>query len=332
MLLDENRLRSMTFRRPESIPLSAGILPAAWMQYREALDRIVERHPAIFPRVNKQRNYDAVGGTHVAGKHVDVWGCVWENIHTGMEAIVTGHPVPTRALVHSLRAPEKDENLPHGFMFLRLSYLRGYEELMVDFAEEPSELQILIDKVLTYNMQQLEKRLATAHPGEMLSFGDDLGMQTSLPISPALWRKYLKPCYARLYGRCHAAGHSVYMHTDGHILEIIPDLIECGVNVINPQIRANGLTGLAAACKGRVCVDLDLDRQLFPFASPEQIDAHIEEAVQMLGAPEGGLWLKAEIGPDVSLANIEAIFAAMERCRHYFNAADNTCLRNSSGL
>jgi uroporphyrinogen-III decarboxylase len=143
-------------------------------------------------------------------------------------------------------------------------------------------------------------------------------MQTALPMSPAKWRKYLKPCYARIYGRCKEVGWWVYMHTDGHCYEVIPDLKDCGVDVINPQIRANGLDNLVATCKGKICVNLDLDRQLFPFCQPEDIDAHIREAVEALGSPEGGLWLSAEIGPDVPLDTIEAICVALEKYRAYY--------------
>jgi hypothetical protein len=109
------------------------------------------------------------------------------------------------------------------------------------------------------------------------------------------------------------------MHTDGHILEIIPDLIDCGVQVVNPQVGANGLKQLAAYCKGKVCVDLDLDRQLFPFWSPSDIDGHIQEAVETLGSPQGGLWLHAELGCDIPLENIEAICASLEKHRRYFS-------------
>ena len=109
------------------------------------------------------------------------------------------------------------------------------------------------------------------------------------------------------------------MHTDGHIHEIIPDLIECGVNVVNPQIRANGLDNLVRVCKGKVCVNIDLDRQMFPFGTPADIDAHIREVVEKLGAPEGGLWLSAECAPDVPLENIEAICLALEKYRAYYS-------------
>ena len=331
MIQSEDHRKAMLFDHPRNIPVSVAFLPATRSKYRERLDELASRHPVIFGAIDGWgKDYDTLTGQWQGGKYVDAWGCGWDNIQPGMVAIVTSHPITTRAAVHTFKAPATDEGLPHGFMFLRLCDLRGFEEMMVDFAEEPPELQMLIDIVLAYNMRQMD-RLLTAYNmrkmekpvtgpvwPEIVSVGDDLGIQTSLPISPAKWRKYLKPCYRKLYERCHAADYPVYMHTDGHIYEIIPDLAECGVDVINPQFRANGLENLARTCKGKICVDLDLDRQMFPFCKPRDIDAHVREAVEKLGSPEGGLWLKAECGPDIPLENIEAICAALEKYRSYF--------------
>lgn len=316
----DDRLKSLTFSHPEAIPVSLGILPAAWITFRERLDELADRYPAVFGGIRRPgRDYDAVSGTYVEGEHVDPWGFVWKNIRHGMEAFVTGHPLKTRADVHTLEPPAEDIGFPHGFMFLCLTYLRGYEEAMVDFAEKPPELQILIDKVLAYNLRQAEVRLKQLpNPPSIVRFGDDLGMQDRLPIAPQAWRKYLKPCFSRIYAPFRENGHYVYMHTDGHILPIVQDLIDCGVNVINPQVGANGLEGLKRTCKGRVCVDLDLDRQHFPFWSPAEIDAHIRQAVEVLGSPEGGLWLKAEIGADIPFRNVEAICASLDRHRHAY--------------
>ncbi len=319
MGLHDDRIKAINFDYPEQIPVSVSFLPAAWMKYREALDEIVERHPALFGPKQHDRDYDAVGGTYVEGEHVDAWGCVWSNLQTDMETIVTSHPVPTREAVHTLKAPEKDIGFPHGFMFLRLTDLRGFEEMMVDFAEEPPELQMLIDTVLQYNLRQADLRLqGLPESPEIVYFGDDLGMQTSLPVSPKKWRKYLKPCYQQIFRPFVEAGHYVYMHSDGHILEIIPDLVDAGVKVINPQYRANGLDELARVCKGKVCVDLDLDRQLFPFATPRELDQHIRGSVEKLGSRQGGLWLKAELNYEVPLANIEAVCQALETYSTYY--------------
>ena len=315
----DDRVKSLRFEHPAFIPVGVGMLPAAWMKYRQELDAVVARHPIIFGE-HKQgdRDYDAVSGQYVAGVHVDAWGCVWSNVRTGMDAIVTGHPVPTREAVHSLRAPEEDVGLPHGFMFLRLADLRGFSEIMTDFAEEPPELQMLIDIVLEYNLRQARLHLEKLTGPQIVYFGDDLGMQDSLPISPKKWQEYLKPCFTRIYQPFRDAGHYVYMHTDGHVIEIVSDLVDCGVNVVNPQYRANPIDDLVKVAKGKVCIDLDLDRQMFPFCTAADIDAHIEEVVRKLGAPQGGLWLKAEIGADVPLENIEAICNALEKYRAYF--------------
>jgi uroporphyrinogen decarboxylase len=311
--------KARCYLTPEFIPVSVSILPAAWMKYRTALFELTQRHPVLFDPRDDEPDYDHLaGGTYVAGDHVDAWGCVWSNVHSGREAIVTGHPVPRREDVRTLKAPMVDAGMPHGFMFLRLMDLRGYEELMIDFAEEPPELQQLIDIVLAYNMRQLELSISESGGDRSIWFGDDLGTQKALPIRPETWRKYLKPCYAKLYERCHEEGIIVHMHTDGCIYEIIPDLIECGVDVLNPQVRANGLENLARTCKGKVCVQLDLDRQLFPFATAEEIHEHVRSAIEALGAPEGGLCLSAEVDDGVPIKNIEAICCALETHREVF--------------
>ena len=318
----DDRMQAATWAGPGRIPGSVGILPAAWMKHRGAMDAIVRRYPEIFGAQPAQRDYDHVwSDTYHYGDHVDKWGCVWENVQEGMEAIVRRHPYPSRESVRALKPPALvDGSMPHGFMFLRLTDLRGFEECMVDFAEEPPELEHLVRTVFEHNLKELEVRLAKTSPQRepFMGFGDDLGMQHALPMRPRSWRRWLKPCYAEFYRRVHAAGHKVYMHTDGKITDIIPDLIECGVDVLNPQFRANGLDGLARTCTGKVCIDLDLDRQMFPFVGPRELEAHIAESIDRLGGPTGGLWLKAEIGYEVPLANVEAICQSLLRHRDRF--------------
>lgn len=318
MTREENYYRTVEFRYPEYIICTVSLLPATWSKYRDDLQDLVIRHPIIFGEQKKDpnRNYDNFGGTYVEGEHVDNWGCVWKNIHGGMEALVVKHPLDDWSKFDNY-VPPTSGGLPHGFMYMRLYYLRGFENFMIDLIEEPPQLQKLIDMVLNYNMNEVEKILA--NKPKLVSFGDDLGNQNSLPMSPKTWRKYLKPCFAKIFGACRKAGAHVYLHSDGHILEIISDLIECGVTILNPQIRANTLDGLVRECKGKVCVNLDLDRQMFPFCTPKDIDEHIKEAVVKLGSKEGGLMLTAECAPDVPLENIEAICQAMEKYRLYYS-------------
>ena len=312
-----NQMKAALYKNPDQIPVAVGFLPATWARYGSALNRIRADHPIIF---GEHEYSDEVQyftpPSYRAGKFYDAWGCGWENVKEGYESIVTDHPVKTRKDVHKLRAPETDIGFPHGFMFLRLTDLRGFEEMMIDFAEEPPELQTLIDIVRDYNVEQA-KKLVASRKSDIFYFGDDNGMQHALPIRPDTWRKYLKPAYKAIYDVVHDAGAMVYMHTDGCIWEVIPDMVEAGVNILNPQIRANGLDRLVATCKGKLCINLDLDRQLFPFASPDEIREHIWTCVKALYIKEGGLMLTAECAADVPLENIEMICKTLSECAVY---------------
>lgn len=201
--------------------------------------------------------------------------------------------------------------LAHSLFFLLLTDLRGFENALVDMATNEPRLRDLMAVIERYNVAVIGEYLRLG--AEVMHFGEDLGMQHALPVSPAMWREFVKPAYEAMFGPCRDAGVPVYLHSDGRILEIIPDLIEVGVRVLNPQFRANGLDGLVRVARGRVAMNLDLDRQLFPFASPAQLEDHIAEAHAALSLPEGGLMLQVEIGQDIPLANIDAIFGALER-------------------
>ena len=315
--MSELLIKAMTYNHPEEIPFSSTIMPSAWMKYGEEMVRLAKDYPDLCPNIPDINKIDEIlPPTYRAGKVTDEWGCVWSNIEPGLEAVVTGHPVKTREDIRSLQIPQnKDGRLPHGFMYLRLLDLRGFEEAMIDFAEECDELQILIDKVLQYNLIQIDTALTWS--GEFMAFGDDLGMQNGLAIGAEKWRKYLKPAFKQMYQKVRDAGKMVYMHTDGMIYEIMPDLVECGVNMLNPQFRANGLDNLVRVCKGKIPINLDLDRQLFPFATPSQLDDHVRECVEALYLPQGGLGCYIEISHDIPLANIAALYDAARKYKNY---------------
>lgn len=337
-----NYLKAFNFDNPEWTPFVVSLMPATWMKYREELEELVLAHPRVFPGYEKgSRDFDALPNPlYELGQHTDCWGIVWDNIEEGLDSIPVVHPltdweaydsyVPPDPMRDALFGPRdwdqvkrdiaaakangdiaRGHPLPHGFMYMLLYYLRGFENLMVDMATDDPRLPRLIRVIKDYNVAVIQKSLSLG--AELISCGEDLGLQHGLPISPTMWRKYIKPSYEAMYGPCRDADVPVYQHSDGHILEIIPDLIEVGVRILNPQIRANGLEGLQAAARGKVCVHLDLDRQLFPFATPSEIEDHIEAMHEGMYLPEGGLMLHAECEPDVSLDKIDAICTTIER-------------------
>ena len=323
MFGDSDFLKAIRLEHPDVIPTTVGLLPAFWIRRGRDAEELVKAFPQFFPQgysVDWSDPSTIAHGTYRAGEHIDEWGCVWSNVNEGMEAIVTGHPVRTEEDVFTLEIPKnRDGRLPHGFMYLRLLDLCGFDNAMYLFGDEDEAIEVLIDKVLQYNIYQVEALMDSFNG--LAVFGDDQGTQHGLAIGLDRWRKYLKPCYQKLYGMIKARQPEtlIYMHTDGCIHQIMGDLQECGVDMINPQFRANGLENLVRTCRRErlIPINLDLDRQLFPFASPEELRSHVRECVEALYLPQGGLSLNVELNYDIPMENCIAILQALEEFRHY---------------
>lgn len=315
-------IRAIKLASPDKVPVSVSILPAAFLHHGAELVRLTNQYPQFFPHnmVDPEQQNIRMPETYHAGRHVDEWGCLWDNIQEGMESIVTHHPVNSAEDVFSLEIPSnRDGRLPHGFMYLRLLDLCGFELAMELFAEEGEALRMLIDKVLTYNLIQVEAALPRM--GEMAYLGDDLGMQTGLAIGPKKWRKYLMPCYEQIFGliKRKKPGTLVYMHTDGCIHEIMGNLQDSGADMINPQFRANGIDNLVRVCRKEriIPINLDLDRQLFPWGTRSQLTDHVAECVEALYLREGALGLSAEFNFEIPLENMAAVLDALDKYQHY---------------
>ncbi|MBQ4085266.1 MAG: hypothetical protein IJC54_01680 [Clostridia bacterium] len=315
-------IQAVRMEYPDTILVDVSILPSAWLKYGKELQYLTDQYPQFFGgrQVDLERIRETMPPTYRKGSHVDEWGCVWENEVDGMEAIVKGHPLRTEQDVYDLTIPaNRDGRMPHGFMYLRLLDLCGFENAMVYFAEEDETIRVLIDKVLEYNLYQIAALLPNM--GDIIYFGDDLGMQKGLAIGPERWRKYLGPCYRKMYGlvKAYKPSQIIYMHTDGCIYEIMPDLMECGVDIINPQFRANGLDNLVQVCRKEriIPINLDLDRQMFSSATHSQLVDHVAECVESLYLPQGALGLSIEFDQGVPLENMASVLDAVEKYRHY---------------
>ncbi|HUW55925.1 MAG TPA: hypothetical protein VMZ92_04770, partial [Planctomycetota bacterium] len=105
----------------------------------------------------------------------------------------------------------------------------------------------------------------------------------------------------------------------GYVMDIIDRVIDCGVTIVNLQDLVNGIDAMARELKGRVCIDLDVDRQkVTRFGTPRQVDRLIREEVETLGSKAGGLMMVHGVYPGIPLENIKATMDAMEKyATHY---------------
>ena len=342
-------MRNASMTGPEWTPCSVGISAATWDQFRHDLEDVVVRHPTLFPNFKKgERDYDSYdfGPAYRAGERfTDAWGCVWRSEISGIEGIIEEHPLdewekletytPPDPMVQDERGPadwdaarrqveerrSKGEmtsgGIGHGFLFQRLYYLRGFENFMMDVANDDPHLQRLVDVLVEHSLKMAAQWLSMKV--DALKCGDDLGSQKASVLGPRHFRRWIAPGYEKIMGPFRRAGSHVWFHTDGYVMDIMDQLIECGVTVINPQDLLNGIDNLRGEVKGRICIDLDVDRQkIVPFGTRKEIRDLIEEEVRKLGSPRGGLLMKAGIYPPTPPENIDALCCAMEEFRTYW--------------
>jgi uroporphyrinogen-III decarboxylase len=168
-----------------------------------------------------------------------------------------------------------------------------------------------------FNLAIVEKYIRLG--AEWMSYPEDLGMQTGPMLSPRHFKKYIQPSYQRLMRPALESGCIVHMHSDGDIRLLVDDMLESGVQVINLQDLVNGIDWIAARFAGKVCIDLDIDRQEITFKGrPKDIDALIREEVEKLGRKEGGLMMIYGLYPGVPLENAKALMDAMEKYSGYY--------------
>jgi uroporphyrinogen decarboxylase len=193
-------------------------------------------------------------------------------------------------------------------------FLRGFDEFMLDLAARPDRASRLMDRVQTY-LTERTRRILEAGRGliDMVEYNDDVGGQNGLLISPAMWREFLKPRMAAFVGMCKGYGVKVRYHSCGGVRPIIPDLIEIGVDVLNPvQTLAAGMEpeGLKRDFGDRLTFSGGIDTQdLLPHATSAQVRAETKRLIGLL-AEHGGYIL----GPahafqgDVPIQNVMAVY------------------------
>lgn len=345
----DNTLRAIRFERPEWIPVSFYVNGAYWSHVdHDHLQDLMEEHPLLFPDYRREARVIPYYSLcqRANEPYTDPWRCVWSTPEDGLTGAVHGHPLESWDAWEGYTPPSPEEtdgtfpwnwdearqdtqerrrkgelvraSLPHGHTFLRLQDLRGYENLLCDMADREPRLWKLIEMVEEFN-DGIVRRWIELEP-DIMGYPDDLGMQVGPMLSPDQLREYLKPSYSRLMRHAREKGVAVHMHSDGDIRTLVDDLVEGGVEVINLQDLVNGVEWIAERFKGRVCVDLDVDRQrVTVHGTPADIDALIRYEVESLGSREGGLMMIFGLYPGTPIENAGAVMDAMERYAGYYS-------------
>jgi uroporphyrinogen decarboxylase len=188
--------------------------------------------------------------------------------------------------------------------------LRGLERLLMDFVENPDLADEILEIPFRYHLAAAERMVRMGV--DMIWLGDDVGQQSGMLMSPRHWRRFLKPRMAEMITTLKAINPrlKIAYHTDGCVYAVIPELIEIGLDVLNPvQPHAMDPVKLKREYGRELCFWGSMDEQhTLPFGSPDEVRREVRERIATLGAG-GGLILGPthHVQLDTPLENFRAM-------------------------
>ncbi|MCX5649060.1 MAG: hypothetical protein NTX40_08205 [Planctomycetota bacterium] len=201
-------------------------------------------------------------------------------------------------------------------VFQHPTFLRGLENLLIDMAAQPEMAHWLIDRFTDFYLGFFD-RMLTAAKGriDILRTADDLGAQRGLFFSPDMFRTFIKPRLSKLIDMTHSHGVKFLFHSCGAIRPLIEDLIEIGVDILDPlQAAAEGMQPqvLKDAYGDRICLHGGICTQhLLPRGTPDEVRCEVQRRLKIMG--NGGGYILAPchvLQTDVPTENILALSEA----------------------
>ncbi len=186
--------------------------------------------------------------------------------------------------------------------------MAGIPELLAGMAENPALIGELLDKVTDYKVATAREVVKLGNV-KVFHMGDDLGTQTGPFFSLKMFRQTLRPRYERLWDVFKGGGKYIIMHSCGNVTSFLPDLIDIGLNVLEPVQPVMDLEYLKKNFGKDLVFWGGIDTQeLLPYASPEEVKSMASETIRTLGRGGGHIIAPAqEIMKDVPLSNVVAL-------------------------
>ncbi len=202
-------------------------------------------------------------------------------------------------------------------------YLRGIPEILMDLALNPEIAQYLFDRIAEFYREYARRTFEAAGDGlDIFMMGDDFGAQNGLLMAPEMWREFLRPNFKALIDLGHRYGHKVAHHSCGSIKAIIPDMIECNLDILNPvqpDVHDMDRSELKRRFGDRLSFHGSISIQrTVPFGTPEEIRAEVRERFSTLGPGGGFIFCTAHnIQVDTPVENVLALFDAYDEFGRY---------------
>jgi uroporphyrinogen decarboxylase len=332
----ENYARAIQFEGPEYLPCTLGVNldwlydkdEAKQQRIRELQDRFPDD---VLGHLNVARNAVEREVRDGVARWTDKWGTGWED--DGHGAKTASYPlIQGYEALQGYRFPDPD--LPGRFahaddtlqersnryvrarvwftLFERLWMLRGFENMLMDPYLNERAFCKLRDQIVEYNLAIIDRWIERGV--NAIFFSDDWGCQRGLLMNPDDWAKFYKPSYERLFARVRSGGAHVWMHLCGDVTAILPDLIDIGLNVLNPvQPQAMDVAHLSTTFGGQVCFNGGVDVQgTLIHGCTEDVKREVHQLVDLFGRFNGGYigGTSHSVMPETPLDNVIAMYEA----------------------
>lgn len=323
--------RALEFQAPPRVPRIWGALPCASDKYPEQTAALYRDFPCDIacPQPLYKKTPRTVGNMFEIGQYTDEWGCTFENIHYGVIGEVKEPIVNDWSNLSRVHFPKEwltlDTDGINRFYestdkytcaswtprpFEQLQFLRGTETLYIDLMEQEPDFLHFLD--LLHNLYCETLTQWAKSDLDMLVMQDDWGAQKQLLIPPAVFRRLFLPMYREYIRIAHSHGKKIYMHSDGYILEILPDLIDAGLDAVNAQIFCMGIDRLAPFA-GKITFWGEIDRQyLLAYATPDEVEQAVWQVYRTLWK-DGGCIAHLEFGPGAKPENVRRALETWNR-------------------
>jgi uroporphyrinogen decarboxylase len=197
-------------------------------------------------------------------------------------------------------------------LFERAWTLAGMENVLMAMLDDKPFANELLDRILEYDLALTRKALSFDIDG--MRFGDDWGQQRGLIMGPVLWREFIAPRIARLYGAVKSAGKRVFIHSCGKVEELFPDLIACGVDVFNPfQPEVMDVEEVKRRYGSEITFFGGISTQkTLPFGSTAQVREEVRRLIEKVGAGGGYIAAPAhDVPADAKPENVAAMIEVL---------------------
>ena len=211
----------------------------------------------------------------------------------------------------------------HGYYHLRYRVgaifetawsLRGFDRFLVDLVQNPEMAQYMMERILEVHLENLRQVMQLAgNTIDMIYTYDDVAHQNGLLISPALWRKTIRPFQMRLFEKAREYGKPIMLHCCGAVRPLLPEWIDMGLDVINPvqPLAAKmNLSELKAEFGDRLTFHGGIDiQELLPKGTPLEVSETVRTTCRVLGKQGGYILAPAHhIQADTPLENVFALY------------------------